>query len=66
MMTKTIELDLAGDGIRVNVVALGAIEADMNKELEEDKSELQRVLRCILLRRIGKPEGVAHLVEFLA
>jgi glucose 1-dehydrogenase len=41
MMTKTMALELAGDGIRVNVVAPGAIETDMNKELEEDKSELQ-------------------------
>ncbi len=66
MMTKTMALELARDSIRVNVVAPGAIETDMNKELEEDNSELERVLRRIPLRRIGKPEEVAHLVEFLA
>jgi glucose 1-dehydrogenase len=43
MMTKTMALELAGDSIRVNVVAPSVTETDMNKELEEDKSELGRV-----------------------
>lgn len=35
MMTKTMALELAEDNIRVNVVAPGAIETDMNKEINE-------------------------------
>jgi glucose 1-dehydrogenase len=66
MMTKTMALELAQDNIRVNVVAPGAIETDMNQELKEDKAELNKVLRRIPLRRIGTPEEIANMVEFLA
>jgi glucose 1-dehydrogenase len=66
MMTKTMALELAHDNIRVNVVAPGAIETDMNQELKEDKAELNKVLRRIPLRRIGTPEEIANMVEFLA
>jgi glucose 1-dehydrogenase len=66
MMTKTMALELAEDNIRVNVVAPGAIETDMNKELKDDEAELTKVLRRIPLRRIGTPEEVANMVEFLA
>ena len=37
MMTKTMALELARDNIRVNVVAPGAIETDMNQQLKEDR-----------------------------
>ncbi len=48
------------------MVAPGAIETDMNQELKEDKAELNKVLRRIPLRRIGTPEEIANMVEFLA
>ena len=66
MMTKTMALELAHDNIRVNAVAPGAIETDMNQELKEDKAELSKVLRRIPLQRIGTSEEVANMVEFLA
>jgi glucose 1-dehydrogenase len=66
MMTKTMALELAEHNIRVNVVAPGAIETDMNQELKEDRAELNKVLRRIPLRRIGTSEEVANMVEFLA
>jgi glucose 1-dehydrogenase len=66
MMTKTMALELAQDNIRVNVVAPGAIETDMNQELKENKAELNKVLRRIPLGRIGTPEEVANIVELLA
>src|SRR6266511_5734431 len=65
MMTKTMALELAQDNIRVNAVAPGAIETDMNEELKEDKAEFNKVLRRIPLRRIGTPEDIANMVEFL-
>ncbi|MFB5599182.1 MAG: 3-oxoacyl-ACP reductase FabG [Nitrososphaeraceae archaeon] len=66
MMTKTMALELAKFGIRANVVAPGAIETDMNIELQSDKVELENVLKRIPIGRIGKPEEIANVVEFLA
>ena len=66
MMTKTMALELAGDNIRANLVAPGAIRTDMNRLLESDQKELERVINEIPMRRIGTPEEVANVVEFLA
>lgn len=66
MMTKTMALELARYNIRVNAVAPGAIETDMNRELQEDKQELNKVLRRIPLGRIGTTQEVANVVDFLS
>ena len=65
-MTKTMALELAMDNIRVNTVAPGAIETDMNEDLKNDETKLKSVLKEIPLGRIGSPEEVANVVEFLA
>lgn len=38
----------------------------MNRTLREDKTELKRVIKQIPLGRIGNPQEVANVVEFLA
>ena len=66
MMTKTMALELARKNIRANLVAPGAIQTDMNRELKENKDALESVLKQIPIGRIGNPEEVADVVEFLA
>lgn len=66
MMTKTMALELAADSIRVNIVAPGAIDTDMNMSLRTDIKEREKTLKKIPLGRIGKDEEVANVVEFLA
>lgn len=50
--------------IRVNCIAPGWVNIEMNKELPEDfvKDETQR----ILVKRFGEPEEIAKVVTFLA
>ena len=66
MMTKTMALELATDNIRVNIVAPGAIDTDMNINLRTNVEERENTLRKIPIGRIGKDEEVANVVEFLA
>ena len=66
MMTKTMALEFAHDNIRANLVAPGAIETDMNRELKEDTMKLEEVIKKIPVGRIGTPQEVANVVEFLA
>jgi len=59
MLTRSLALELAGDGIRVNSVAPGAIVTERNKEANELVPEIP-------LGRAGKPDEVAALVSYLA
>jgi glucose 1-dehydrogenase len=66
MLTKTVALELADKGIRVNGIAPGSIATDMNKELLENKEEKEKKERQIPVHRIGKPEEIAKVALFLA
>lgn len=57
---------LAKSSIRANLVAPGAVQTDMNRDLRDDKDKLEIVLGRIPLGRVGRPEEVANVVEFLA
>ncbi len=63
-MTKALARELGPSGIRVNCVAPGVIDTEMNaKHSEEVMTELAEETP---LCRIGKPEEVAAAVYFLA
>jgi glucose 1-dehydrogenase len=66
MMTKTMALELAQYNIRANLVAPGAIMTEMNRELKENKQEMKNVVQKIPMKRVGNPDEVANIVEFLA
>jgi glucose 1-dehydrogenase len=66
MMTRTMALELAADNIRVNIVAPGAIDTDMNVDLRNNVDERENTLKRIPMGRIGKDIEVANVVEFLA
>ena len=44
MMTKTMALELAKSSIRANLVARGAVQTDMNRDLRDDKDKLEIIL----------------------
>jgi 3-oxoacyl-[acyl-carrier protein] reductase len=61
--SKALAKEVAGYGIRVNVVAPGFIETDMTAALS-DKAAAAMLLR-IPLKRFGRSEEVASMVRFL-
>lgn len=66
-MARTWALELAPQGITVNVVAPGPIKSDMFHEVVPAGSEKESQLAAsIPVRRIGLPEDVARAVLFFA
>ena len=63
-LTRSLAMELAPSGIRVNCVAPGVIQTDMLKEVgEEIVPQLQEETP---LGRLGTPEDIAHAVAFFA
>ncbi len=66
MLTKTVALEVADKGIRVNAIAPGAIATDMNKDMLEDEEKKKQEEQKIPMHRIGQPEEIATVALFLA
>lgn len=63
-LTRTMSRELAKANIRVNAIAPGFVETDMNKQIDEDY--MNSMKQQISLGRIAYPEEVASLAVFLA
>ncbi|HEX2931592.1 MAG TPA: SDR family NAD(P)-dependent oxidoreductase, partial [Candidatus Binatia bacterium] len=63
--TKTLALELAPDGIRVNTVAPGPTDTPRVMEKETPEARRQRWHSSIPLGRTGQPEDLAELYYFL-
>ena len=62
--TQALAKELGPSGIRVNCVAPGTIDTEMNRHLTED--DLAVLAEETPLERIGTPEEVARVIAFLA
>lgn len=62
-MTKALAKELGPSNIRVNSIAPGAINTDMNADLTEE--ELKQLEEDTPLGRIGEPEDIAKCVKWL-
>ncbi len=66
-MTRSMAVDLAPLGIRVNCIAPGFIRTDMSeKALSNDLDRKNRVLSRTPMGKLGEPSDVADAVYFLA
>lgn len=65
-MTKSIALDLAEAGIRVNTIAPTFIETPLTRPMFENKPFMEDVLRRLPIGRIGQVTDLMGAVVFLA
>lgn len=61
-LMRGVAMELAPHGIRVNTLAVGAIETDLNRAVWEDPERLAEVNAGIPMGRFGQPEEVAAVV----
>jgi NAD(P)-dependent dehydrogenase (short-subunit alcohol dehydrogenase family) len=64
--TKTLALEWAPHGVRVNAIAPGFVETDMNVTAREDPSFHESIRSQIPLGRWGTAKDVAGVARFLA
>ncbi len=65
-LTRTLALEYADRGIRVNAVAPGAILTDINAAWKDDQAARAKVESHIPMGRAGEPEEIAAVFAFLA
>jgi NAD(P)-dependent dehydrogenase (short-subunit alcohol dehydrogenase family) len=69
-LTKSMAIDHAVDGIRVNCVAPGPISTPLLESIIENSSnpeeERQSIIAKTILKRLGRPEEIANVILFMA
>lgn len=66
MLTKTMAIELASKGIRVNAVAPGVMLTSMTEQTRKDPKHVEYILRRIPMKRYGEPAEIAGPIAFLA
>ena len=61
-LARGLALELAADGVTVNLVAPGTIETDLNRAALGDPAHRARKLDLVPMRRIGTPADVAAAI----
>lgn len=65
-MTRTVAIEVGGDGITVNSVVPGPVASELfNRGHPEGSAKRQTVIDSILVKRLGTPEDIARAVLFL-
>ena len=66
-MTRVWALELAEHGITVNAIGPGPIATELYEQVNPpDSPHTQAAIRAVPVKRIGKPEDIAHAAAFFA
>lgn len=74
MLTRTLALELAAYGVRVNAICPGPVFTDFNKSVMDQRRQslnitldemVERIRKAVPLGRWGEPQDIAQAVAFL-
>jgi len=65
-LTKSAALEVAGTGVRVNVVAPGPIETGMLNRFTRTDERKAGLVSTVPLKRVGRPEEIAQTIVFVS
>ncbi len=65
-LTRSLALEMSLYGIRVNSVSPGFVETPLTREGLQNERFAKAIERNTALRRVGKPEEIAHVIAFAA
>ena len=65
-LTKSAALEVAGTGVRVNVVAPGATDTGMLTRFTNTDENKAALVSTVPVKRLAAPEEIAHVIAFVA
>jgi NAD(P)-dependent dehydrogenase (short-subunit alcohol dehydrogenase family) len=65
-MTKSAALEVAGTGVRVNVIAVGTTDTGMLTRFTNTDENKAALVSTVPLKRLATPEEIAHVIAFVA
>jgi NAD(P)-dependent dehydrogenase (short-subunit alcohol dehydrogenase family) len=65
-LTKSAALEVAGSGVRVNVVAPGTTDTGMLARFTNTDENKAALVSTVPLKRLATPEEIAHVIVFVA
>ncbi len=64
-LARSMAVELAGEGVRVNAVAPGPVATKMTAAAQADPKRRDEILQSIPMGRFGEPEEIAQVILFL-
>jgi NAD(P)-dependent dehydrogenase (short-subunit alcohol dehydrogenase family) len=65
-LTKSAALEVAGTGVRVNVIAVGTTDTGMLTRFTNTDENKAALVSTVPLKRLATPQEIAHVIAFVA